>query len=194
MNETGLERASHQIFSFLAQITGPQQSQKRRVSCSLAARATCCRFLATEALLAKLPCTVLALQAISISEIHTRDGKSDSDGALRALGRSAEALGMIDLCARAVAQLLNKSSCTIAQPVAVLLKRLGTCAAAVFLQGQFFLVGSVANVLPWLLLHISNNWYRDSTTMELCLCLCLSFASDWVNWVLVTKSTPISAP
>ena len=37
--------------------------------------------------------------------------------------RSAEALGMIDLCARAVAQLLNNSSCTIAQPVAILLKR-----------------------------------------------------------------------
>ena len=108
---------------FLAQITGPQQSQKRRVSCSLAARATCCRFLATEALLAKLLCTVLAQRAISITEIHTRDGKSDSDGALRALVRSAEALGMIDLCARAVAQLLNNSSCTIAQPVAILLKR-----------------------------------------------------------------------
>ena len=72
---------------------------------------------------------------------------------------------------------------------------MGTCAAAVFLQGQFFLVGSVAIVLPWLLSHISN-WYRDSTTSELCFCfcLCLSFASDWVNWVLLTKSTPISAP
>ena len=96
-----------------------------------------------------------------------------------------------------------KSSCSIARQEQLhncstsccfVEEAMGTCAAAVFLQGQFFLVGSVANVLPWLLSHISNNWYRDTKTTDLCFCLCLSFASDWVNWVLVTKSTPISAP
>ena len=96
-----------------------------------------------------------------------------------------------------------KSSCTIAQQEQLhncstsccfVEEAMGTFAAAVFLQGQFFLVGSVANVLPWLLSHISNNWYRDTKTTDLCFCLCLSFASDWVDWVLVTKSTPISAP
>ena len=94
---------------------------------------------------------------------------------------------MIDLCARAVAQLLNNSSCTIAQPVAILLKR-----QWVLVLLQFSYMGNSFSLAALQLYY--HGFYHISQTIGIGIVQLRSYAFVCVCLLLQTGSTGFLYP